>query len=120
VKVLSGVLVQNFKFSLSFSCQKERRFSDIWAFEKVAAAKTIGRQKMLQRPVFCANCRTFFKHPYTAKRTSMEKEKEYRQLHLPIRRPRPINDRFAWLAGTALAVLFLACVAMAYVAQHHK
>jgi len=50
----------------------------------------------------------------------MQREKQYRQLHVPIRKPLRLMDRFAWLAGIALAVLFLACVAMAYYAHRVK
>lgn len=47
----------------------------------------------------------------------MEPKEPFRKLHLYTPRPRRINNRFALLAGIAVAVLFLACVAMAYVAH---
>jgi len=50
----------------------------------------------------------------------MENEKEFRPLHVPIRKTQSLNDRFAWLVGISIAIFFLACVVMAYEAHLHK
>jgi hypothetical protein len=47
----------------------------------------------------------------------MERKRGWRQLHVPLNRPRRLDSVFWWLAGIAIAVTFLACVAMAYVAH---
>lgn len=50
----------------------------------------------------------------------MAKEKQFRSLNIPANRPRRVYTVFWWLAGIALAVLFLACTAMAYFAHRAK
>jgi len=47
----------------------------------------------------------------------MEPDNSFRPLFVQTPRPHPLNNRFAWLAGIALVVLFLTCVAMAYAAH---
>jgi hypothetical protein len=47
----------------------------------------------------------------------MKKERVWRQLHIPPNKPRLLNSQFSALAGIALAVLFMACVCMAYYAH---
>jgi hypothetical protein len=44
----------------------------------------------------------------------------YRKLHVPVKRPSKLASLFWWLLGITLAVLFLACVVMAYNAQRGK
>ena len=41
----------------------------------------------------------------------------YRKLNVSVNRPSKLASLFWWLAGLALAVLFIACVVMAYNAQ---
>jgi hypothetical protein len=41
----------------------------------------------------------------------------YRKLNVPVSRPSKTASLFWWLVGIALAVLFLACVVMAYNSQ---
>lgn len=48
----------------------------------------------------------------------MEKEKQFRPLHIPVNKPRRLYSLFWWLAGIALAVLFLTCVAISYYTHH--
>jgi len=48
-----------------------------------------------------------------------EDKQTFRKLNLPLPKPRRLDSVFWWLAGIAIAVLFLACVAMAYMAHRH-
>jgi hypothetical protein len=47
----------------------------------------------------------------------MEEKRVWRQIHVPLNKPRRLDSVFWWLAGIAIAVAFLACVAMAYAAH---
>jgi hypothetical protein len=50
----------------------------------------------------------------------MKTKRVWRQLNLPPNKPQPLNAQFSGLVGIALAVLFLACVLMAYHAHQLK
>jgi hypothetical protein len=49
-----------------------------------------------------------------------EKNKHYRRLNVPVKKPRPLDARFWWMAGILLCVLFIACTVMAYNAHRSR
>ena len=45
-------------------------------------------------------------------------ETGWRKLHVPVPRPDPLHDTFAWTVGIGLVVLFLILVVYAYAVYH--
>jgi hypothetical protein len=50
----------------------------------------------------------------------MKKKHTWRQLNLPLNKPRRLDSLFWWLAGIALWVFFMACVFFAFQAHRSK